>query len=193
MTVANSFDETKKIKMKKIKVLSLVRTYAFISIIYPGWALGQQSTEVKMPAFRPAMEENYLNTVISTDTNGTKYKLVIIGDLLPKLYVNGKSIKADELKNYTFTIDRLTPLLWQRQKDEADKRNGRFEKARDAIAAELVMAGLVKNLASIKSFLLSANELLVNDKNQSLEVFIRFKNKFITSADQVFYFNKTTK
>src|SRR5215213_5945360 len=179
--------------MKKSKSLSLIIIYALTSIIYPGWALGQKSTEVEMPASRPAMEENYLNTVTSTDSDGTKYKLVIIGDLLPALYVNGKSIKASEFKNYSHIIDKLTPVLWQRQKKEADKRNERFEKERNAIADELVKAGLIKNLSNIESFLLSSKEFIVNDKNQSLEVFTRFKNKFITSADQVFYFNKTTK
>lgn len=177
--------------MKKSKLLSLIMT--FISFIHPGWASGQKSTEVKMPTSVPATAENYLNTITSTDTDGTKYKLVLIGDLLPVLYVNGKSIATEELKNYSHIIDKLTPVLWQRQKDEADKRNERFEKARNAIADELIKTGLVENLASIESFLLSAKELIVNDKNQSLEVFIKFKNKFITSADRVFYFNKTTK
>jgi hypothetical protein len=134
-----------------------------------------------------------MNTITSTDTDGTKYKLVVIGDVLPKLYINGKSIKADELKNYGHIIDKLTLVLWQRQKEEDDKRNERFEKTRDAIASELVKSGLVKNLTNIESFLLSAKEFIVNDKNQSTEVFIRFKNNFITSTDQVFYFNKATK
>ena len=179
--------------MKKTKALSLIMTFTFISIIHPVWALGQKSTEEKMPVSVPATSENYLNTITSTDTDGTKYKLVLIGDLLPVLYVNGKSITTGELKNYSHIINKLTPVLWQRQKKEADKRNERFEKRRDAIAGELVKAGLVNELANIRSFLLSAKEFIVNDKNQSIEVFTRFKNKFITSADQVFYFNKTTK
>jgi hypothetical protein len=179
--------------MKKTNPLRLLMVYAFISIIYPGWALGQKSTEIEMPASKPAIQENYLNTVTSTDTVGIKYKLMIIGDLMPVLFVNGKRIKADELKNYSHIIDKLAPVLCHRQEEEANKRNERFEKTRNAIAGELVKEGMVKNLSGISSFLLSAKEFIVNDKNQSMEVFTRFKNKFITSADQAFYFNKTTK
>jgi hypothetical protein len=179
--------------MKKTNSLRLLMVYAVICIIYPGWALGQKSTEIEMPVYRPGIQENYLNTVTSTDTDGTRYKLVIIGDLLPVLFVNGKRIEADELKNYSHIIDKLSPVLWQRQKEEANKRKERFEKTRNAIAAELVKEGVVKNISGVESFLLSQKEFIVNDKNQSLEIFTRFKSKFITSGDQAFYFNKTTK
>ena len=179
--------------MKKSKALSLIMAYTFISLIFPGWALGQQPTDVQMPTSGPAIEETYLNTVTTTDTDGTKYKLVVIGDVLPKLYVNGKTIKADGLKNYSHVIEKLTFVLWKRQKEEADKRNERFGKTRDAIAGELVKAGLVKNLSGIVSFLLSSKKFIINDKDQSMDVFTKFKNDFITSTDQVFYFNKTIK
>jgi hypothetical protein len=179
--------------MKKTNSLRVLMVYALISIIYPGWALGQKSTEIEMPVCRPGLQENFLNTVTSIDTDGVKYKLVIIGDLLPVLFVNGKRIEADELKNYSHIIDKLSFVLWQRQKEEANKRNERVEKTRNTIAAELVKEGVVKNVFGIESFLLSQKEFIVNDKNQSLEIFTRFKNKFITSDDQAFYFNKSTK
>lgn len=77
----------------------------------------EQSTEVKMPEEKPVVQENYLNTVTTTDANGTKYKLVIIGDLLPRFFINNKRINTSELRKYSDIIDRLTPVLWQRQKE----------------------------------------------------------------------------
>ena len=53
-----------------------------------------------MPASQTAIEETYLNTVSTTEADGTKYKLVIIGDMLPKIYVNSRLLSRTEMEKY---------------------------------------------------------------------------------------------
>jgi hypothetical protein len=173
--------------MKKVK--SVVTAMCIVGSICLSHA--QQSNEVKMPSSTPTIEESYLNTVTSADVDGTKYKLIMVGDLLPKLYVNGRLINNNELNKYAEVIDKLTPILWQRQKQEAEKKNKAFVKTRDSIVNDLKNEPQFRKVNSIESFRLSEKEFIVNDSNQPFELFTRFKNKYIQSSDQVFFFNKT--
>lgn len=109
--------------MKKITIARpvLILSIAFVSVVkvysqQSKLVSPEQSTEVKMPLEKPVIQENYLNTVTTTDSDGIKYKLVIIGDLLPRFFVNNKQVNRNELGKYSYIIDRLMPILWQRQK-----------------------------------------------------------------------------
>lgn len=92
--------------MKKVKLLSLVIGLVMATTIN---VFSQQSNT----AF--AIKENYLNTATTT-VNGKKYKLVLIGDLLPKLYVNNKPVKNNDLAKDNKVIEKLSAVIWQRQK-----------------------------------------------------------------------------
>jgi len=72
---------------------------------------------VNFPDLSKGDEENYLNTVTTIDTNGEKYKLVMIGDRRPKFYVNDKLITGEMLERYNLLIDKLSKELWARQSD----------------------------------------------------------------------------
>jgi hypothetical protein len=96
--------------------ISLCVTAAYVSAQTPKHNLAA-NTEVKFPVAAPAAEENYLNTVTTTGPDGTRYKLVQIGDKLPRLYVNSKLVQAEDMDRYGALIENLMPVLWQRQKD----------------------------------------------------------------------------
>jgi hypothetical protein len=191
--------ETLKLKiMRKVKLFGLMFILISTSLGNPVCVFGQQSsfefqkqsTEVKIQDLQTANNENYLNTVTTKDTDGKTYKLVIIGDLLPKFYVSGNLISRSELAQYSSVIEKMTPVLWQRQKQADEEKNALFEKNIKAIVDELIQKGVFKNAADIRSIRLTENVFMVNDINLSFEVFSYFKKKYIKSSDEEFYFNK---
>jgi hypothetical protein len=119
--------------MKKVRLCIPGLMIFSITLANPVTAFSQQkkptpkaqSTEVAMPLDPPVAEESYLNTVTTTDTSGTKYKLVIIGDMRPKFFINSKQIDSDELIKYGDIIAKLTPILWQRQKQAGKEKKSR--------------------------------------------------------------------
>lgn len=184
--------------MRKVKLFSLMFILISTSLGNPVCVLGQQSsfelqkqsTEVKIQDLQTENNENYLNTVTTKDTDGKTYKLVIIGDLLPKFYVNGNLIPRNELAQYSSVIEKMTPVLWQRQKQADEEKNALFAKNMKTIVDELIQKGLFKNAADIRSIRLTENVFTVNDINLSFEVFSYFKKKYIKSSDEEFYYNK---
>lgn len=108
--------------MKKVKLCTPLLV-VLVSLISAGRSFCQtrattanRSLEVKMPAKKAAIASNYLNTVTTTVADGTRYKLVIIGDALPRLFVNNKQISSAQLPKYSDIIEKLAPILLQRQK-----------------------------------------------------------------------------
>ncbi len=144
-------------------------------------------------ASAPAVEENYLNTVTTTGPDGARYKLVQIGDRLPKLFVNNKLIPADNLDRYADLIGSLTPILWQRQKAAARQKDADETRQQDAIINDMVKDRLVKTPKDVLSFRLGANEMVVNGKPQSFAVFSRYMKKYIRNSDRAYQFNYSSK
>ena len=108
--------------MKKVK-LCIPLLIVLVSLFAAGRSFSQQrpttaahSLEVKMPATKPAITSSYLNTVTTTAADGTRYKLIIIGDVLPRLLVNNKQVSSAQLTKYSDIIEKLTPILLQRQR-----------------------------------------------------------------------------
>ncbi len=157
----------------------------------PNGKLPTKSTEIQMPASQIQIDETYLNTVSTTGADGTKYKLVIIGDMLPKFYVNGQLLSHTEMEKYNEIIDKLTPVLWQRQKKAAEEQRKEISEITSAILKELINKHYYKDEASIVSFLLSSKELIINKQRQSNEMFIYFWNKFGKSSDAFYYYDNT--
>jgi hypothetical protein len=191
--------ETLKLKiMRKVKLFGLMLILISTSLGNLVFVFGQQSsfefqkqsTEVKIQDLPTANNENYLNTVTTRDTDGKTYKLVIIGDLLPNFYVNDNLILRNDLARYSSIIEKMTPVLWQRQKQAGEEKNALYEKNRQAIVDELIQKGVFKNAADIKTFHLTENVFMVNDTNLTFETFSYFKKKYIKSSDEEFYFNK---
>ncbi|MCO5947762.1 hypothetical protein [Mucilaginibacter flavidus] len=89
-------------------------------------------------------EESPLNTVASTGPDGTRFKLIQIGDLLPRLYVNGKLTPTNRLNDYAPLLDKLNHLLWAQQKKAASQNEARNSAQQQAIVNDLVKDGLVK-------------------------------------------------
>ncbi len=159
----------------------------------PKGKLPTKSTEIQMPASQTSIEETYLNTASTTGADGTKYKLVIIGDMLPKFYVNGQLLSRTEMEKYNEIIDKLTPVLWQRQKQAAEEQSKEISKITSAVLKELIDKHYYKDEASIESFLLSSKELIINKQRQSNEMFIYFWNKFGKSSDAFYYYDNSLK
>lgn len=147
------------------------------------------NTLVNFPVQGQAEAENYLNTVTTTGPDGKHYKLVQIGDRLPKLFVNSKLIKTEDLDRYASLIGSLTPVLFERQKATARQNDADAVKQQDAIINDMVKDQLVKTAKEVTSFRLTANELLVNGKAQPFSVFSRYMKKYIKDNDKVYQFN----
>src|ERR1700759_4819692 len=97
----NSFEASNKNIMNKIKLkLWLITVGAMMAHSSFGQAKSSDGRGSGFAAPAVKNEENRLNTVASTGSDGTRYKLVQIGDLLPKLYVNGKLTPTNRLNDY---------------------------------------------------------------------------------------------
>ena len=151
------------------------------------------STAVNFPTPAAAVEENYLNTVTTTGPDGTRYKLVQIGDRLPKLFVNNKLIATENLDRYAGLIESLTPILWQRQKETAWRKDVDEITQQEAIINDMVKDQLIKTPKDVVSFRLTANEMIVNGKAQSFPVFSRYMKKYIKNGDRAYQFNYSSK
>lgn len=174
--------------MKKLKkglwlpLISLCFTAASVSA-------QQVNAAVNFPSPATDVEENYLNTITTTGPDGTQYKLVQIGDRLPKLFVNNKLIPTENLDRYTSLIESLTPILWQRQKTVAQQKEADEIRQQCAIINDMVKDQLIKTPKEVLSFRLTANEMIVNGKAQSFTVFSRYMKKYIKNNDRVYQFN----
>lgn len=76
------------------------------------------SLEVKFSELNNSEKENPSNTISTTSPDGTRYKMVAIGDKRPELYVNDKLISGSELEKYAEIQDQLLRKLWDRNKRE---------------------------------------------------------------------------
>ena len=74
-----------------------------------------RDNSVSFPDLSKEEQENYLNTISTVDSNGVKYRLVLIGDRRPKFYVNDQLFSSDIPEKYTLLIDKLSKELWERQ------------------------------------------------------------------------------
>ncbi len=151
------------------------------------------NTTVSFPSPGPTQKETPLNTVTTTGSDGTQYKLVQIGDNLPKFYVNSKLIPLDDIARYASLIDRLEPILWERQKNSAQQNKAKAIRQQDAIVSDLVKDQIVKNQGDIFSFRLTADELIVNGKAQPYSIFSRYMKKYIKNNASVYVFNQSSK
>jgi DNA-binding winged-HTH domains len=73
------------------------------------------SIKADFPDLSKGEEENYLNSISTVDSQGVKYRLVMIGDRRPKFYINGQLFTKDIPGKYTLLIDKLSKELWERQ------------------------------------------------------------------------------
>jgi DNA-binding winged helix-turn-helix (wHTH) protein len=73
------------------------------------------TTEIPFPGLSREEDNNDLNTITTTDSLGTRYRLVMIGDRRPEFYVND-SLQSNQ-EPYDGLIDRLAKELWKRQKE----------------------------------------------------------------------------
>ena len=86
-----------------------------LQVTSPAETIENKDKSVRFPDLSKGEEENYLNTITTTDANGINYKLVMIGDRRPKFYVNDKLVTGEVLEKYTLLIDKLSKELWARQ------------------------------------------------------------------------------
>ncbi len=80
----------------------------------------RDSVEVNFSELNKPEEENSSNTITTTAPDGTKYRLVAIGDKRPRLYVNEQLVSGPELEKYSEIEGQLLRLLWNRQRKQMD-------------------------------------------------------------------------
>ncbi|WP_295798132.1 hypothetical protein [Mucilaginibacter sp.] len=176
--------------MNKIKLnLAIIAVGVVMAHSSFGQAKSADGRETGFTAVAAVNEENLLNTVTSTGPDGTRYKLTQIGDLLPRLYVNGKLTPTNRLNDYAPLLDKLNHLLWAQQKKAASQNQAMKSAQQQAIVNDLVKDGLVKSDVDVVSFRLTSGEFTVNDKKQSFAVFNRYTKKYINNGDKIYQFN----
>lgn len=78
---------------------------------YPKESLDVDFSELNKPA-----EVNSSNTITTTAPDGTRYRVVAIGDKRPELYINDTLIFGPQLEKYSRLVDQMLRELWNRQK-----------------------------------------------------------------------------
>lgn len=79
-------------------------------------ANAKDTLEVNFSELNKPEEENFSNTITTTGTDGSKYRVVAIGDKRPKFYVNGQLISGQEIEKYSELMDQMLRQLWDRQR-----------------------------------------------------------------------------
>lgn len=134
--------------------------------------------------------ETQLNTASLKLADGKTVKLVLIGDLLPQLFINGRGIHKNELPIHQEVIDKLSREIYDRQEKEAEFLRGEIEKIKRQILTDLVNNGILPAQGDIKSYYLTSRIFMVNEKVQDSSIFSFFCNKYIRSQDVAFYYEK---
>ncbi|HEX6193576.1 MAG TPA: hypothetical protein VFZ42_14480 [Chitinophagaceae bacterium] len=151
-------------------------------------ALAQTSKTISADAVDTTRPIDTLFCTAQEVINGQKIKLVLIGDLVPELTINGTQIPLDELTEHQDVVDRLSKVIRERQKNEAARKAAIIEKTKMQILNEITSKGYIAD--EVKSYYLTTHQLLVNNIPQAPDVFEYFKNKYIRSADVAYYFEK---
>ena len=133
--------------------------------------------------------ESELNTA-SARIDGKELKLTLIGDQIPKLYIEGTRVPNRQLEMYADAIDRLSSIILDRQIKENELINAATVKTKKQILTELVDRGFLPLEAPIKSFYLCSTYMKVNGVLQDQKTFNYFKSRFIKSEDKAFYYEK---
>jgi hypothetical protein len=168
--------------MKKTIQTTWIFTVLFICTAANSSA--QQSTE---PSDSP--KETPFNTVSQT-IDGKAYKLILIGDCLPQLFINTEKIGKSELPFYEDKIEALTKMINARQKQEWERLSALKEKVREQMMADIVTKKLVNGRGEVNSYYLTSHRLMVNGTLQDPDTFHFFRNKYIKSDDAVLYFER---
>jgi hypothetical protein len=139
-----------------------------------------------------APKETPLNTANMKSREGKTFKLVIIGDRLPMLFVNGNKVSKIDFPLYEDYIDTLTGVIEGRQRTEALRIDAVRERIRNQIMTDLIEKKLVAGKEDIESYYLTAKSLMVNGKIQDPGSFTFFRNKYVKSQDRIFYYDRET-
>ncbi len=133
-------------------------------------------------------EENQFNTASLTTNDGKTFKLIVIGDRLPQLFIDGEKISKDDLPVYQDNIDKLHEIIVERQKKENERTNAIWERTKNQILVDLVDQKVVSARKDVRSYYLTSQYLKVNGRIQDPDTFLFLRNRYIRSADMVFYF-----
>lgn len=70
--------------------------------------------EVPFDKVNKRPEETWLNTITTVGEDSTQYKLHVIGDRRPELYINGRLVSPDEMEKHLDLIHNLKSQLQER-------------------------------------------------------------------------------
>ena len=126
---------------------------------------------------------------ISCTKNGTTYRLICVGDMLPRLFVNAKEITPADMNNYAIIVSPLQAELLAWQKAAAQKCNADNERRLNELIHGMVTARIITSSTALVSFRLDRGGFIVNGQKQSFAVFNKFKTKYLLSEDKIYSFN----
>ncbi|TPD72263.1 winged helix-turn-helix domain-containing protein [Flavobacterium microcysteis] len=110
-TVAVSKPKSKKL----IPILLAIAVFIVLAVILPN-AIKKNKPVQKEPMEMPYPELNGdAHTITTIDTDGTKYKLIQIGDGRPDFYINDKQIGIEEQEKYKLLINKMSEALQKKQ------------------------------------------------------------------------------
>jgi len=143
---------------------------------------GQAQVAGDQPAETP------YNTASMTTSGGKTFKLVLIGDCLPQLWINGEKMTKKDLAWYQEEIEKLTAVITAQQKKQWARTSAIHERTDKNIIDALVQRKVVGAAKDVKSFYLTDKAFVVNGKRQEAGTFVFFRDSFVGSADNVYYY-----
>ena len=181
--------------MKTIHFAALASVYfTFFSIPSPATAQGAgkrpHADKYFSGLYSDSMDkpvETPFNTATFTK-EGKTFKLILIGDLMPELFIDGERINKNELAIYQDQIDRLSEVIEDRCKKENGRVNANLLKVKNQILTELVNKKLVNAISDVKSFYLTSRFMKINGNIQDPETVLFFSKKYLRSEDRVYSF-----
>lgn len=112
-----------KPKSKKLIPILLAIAVCIVMVVILPNVIKKNKQLQKEPMEMPYPELNgEAHTITTIDTDGTKYKLIQIGDGRPDFYINGKQVGIEEQEKYRLLISKMSEAL---QKERHLQRNNK--------------------------------------------------------------------
>jgi hypothetical protein len=138
---------------------------------------------------QPKMAAESFDTISFTDKDGTDYKLISMGDKVPRLFVNGSELSRKELEGYANMVDQLQKELFERQQKIRSEKSAQKGKDMDVLAKQLVADGILSSTEALTKLLLDEDNFIVNDKKQSWAALAKYIRLFSITSQNCYHFN----
>ncbi|HEX9981257.1 MAG TPA: winged helix-turn-helix domain-containing protein [Flavobacterium sp.] len=109
---------------RAIPLRYIIGTIVAIAIVGFGFSFfadrHERTTEVGYSEIEsaPPADDPYYTTINTKDNAGTRFKLIMIGDHRPQLFINDKLATENEMERHSELISKLQRELWKRKEEK---------------------------------------------------------------------------